>query len=54
MVEDDPRDSKARNHAFVDGNKRTARVVTRAFLMYGIVADRAEQVNVWCDLAEGP
>jgi death on curing protein len=47
----------ARNHAFVDGNKRTSRVVTRTFLMlnggYRIAADKAEQVKVWLDLAAG-
>jgi death on curing protein len=47
----------AKNHGFVDGNKRTSRVVTRTFLMlnggYSIAADKAEQVKVWLDLADG-
>src|SRR3569623_1760722 len=35
----------ARNHAFIDGNKRTALVVATAFLDsngYGLIADRGE------------
>jgi death on curing protein len=47
----------ARNHAFVDGNKRCSRVVARTFLLanggYGIKADESEQVKIWCDLADG-
>jgi len=46
----------ARNHAFVDGNKRTSAVVTETFLelndMYLMAAD-AEVVAMWTDLGAG-
>jgi death-on-curing protein len=46
----------ARNHPFVDGNKRTAYVAVETFLVLnglGLVADDAECVVVMLDLAAG-
>jgi death on curing protein len=45
-----------KNHAFVDGNKRTSSVVTRLFLIlngYDIVADDLSRIKVWLGLADG-
>lgn len=46
----------ARNHPFVDGNKRTAAVVSETFLMlngYELIANDAEMVVAFVDLAAG-
>lgn len=46
----------ARNHPFVDGNKRTAAVVSETFLMlngYDLSATDAEVVVAFVDLAAG-
>lgn len=46
----------AKNHPFVDGNKRTSYVVARLFLRlncYDIAASEAERLHVWLDLAAG-
>jgi death on curing protein len=46
----------ARNHAFIDGNKRTAYVVCRTFLLlngYDLTADRVERYQTFLSLAEG-
>lgn len=46
----------ARNHAFLDGNKRTSFVAAELFLAlngYGSNADDAECVVTWLALAEG-
>jgi death on curing protein len=46
----------ARNHAFVDGNKRTSFVVTRVFLVlngYDIIADDLNKLKVWLSLGDG-
>jgi death-on-curing protein len=46
----------ARNHPFVDGNKRTAAVVSETFLMlngYQLAASDAELVVAFLDLAAG-
>lgn len=46
----------ARNHPFVDGNKRTAAVVCETFLMlngYALTASDAELVVAFVDLAAG-
>jgi death-on-curing protein len=46
----------AKNHAFVDGNKRTSLVVTRTFLLlngYTITAPPAERVEMWTRLGAG-
>lgn len=46
----------ARNHPFVDGNKRTAAVVSETFLMlngYELTASDAELVVAFVDLAAG-
>ncbi len=46
----------ARNHPFVDGNKRTAAVVAETFLMlngYGLAASDAELVVAFVALASG-
>jgi len=46
----------ARNHPFVDGNKRTAAVVTELFLIrngYALQADDAEVVVAFLTLAAG-
>ena len=46
----------ARNHAFVDGNKRTAYVVCRTFLLLNgldLTADRVERYTTFLSLAEG-
>jgi death-on-curing protein len=46
----------ARNHAFVDGNKRTSAVVTRTFLIlngYDVSADEATRLQIWSDLGAG-
>ncbi len=46
----------ARNHPFVDGNKRTAAVVSETFLMlngYELTASDAELVVAFIDLAAG-
>ena len=45
----------ARNHAFVDGNKRTSAVVTELFLYlngFELMASDAEIVNTWFALAD--
>jgi death on curing protein len=46
----------AKNHAFVDGNKRTSFVVTRTFLVlngYDLVADELNKLKVWVRLGDG-
>ena len=46
----------AKNHAFVDGNKRTSAVVTEAFLRLnglGLTATDIEIVQTWSDLGPG-
>jgi death-on-curing protein len=46
----------AKNHAFVDGNKRTSSVVTSTFLAlngYDIIADDLTRLDVWIKLGEG-
>jgi death-on-curing protein len=46
----------AKNHAFVDGNKRTSAVVTEAFLRLnglGLTATDIEIVQTWTDLGAG-
>lgn len=46
----------ARNHAFIDGNKRTAYVVCRTFLLlngFDLTADRVERYTTFLSLAEG-
>jgi death on curing protein len=46
----------AKNHAFVDGNKRTSAVVTEAFLRLnglGLTATDIEIVQTWSDLGAG-
>ncbi len=46
----------ARNHPFVDGNKRTALIIAELFLMlngYALTASNAECVATFLDLAAG-
>jgi death on curing protein len=46
----------AKNHAFVEGNKRTSSVVTRTFLVlngYDITADDLTRLEVWDQLTDG-
>ena len=46
----------ARNHAFIDGNKRTAYVVCRTFLLlngFDLTAPREERYQTFLDLAAG-
>ena len=46
----------ARNHPFFDGNKRTAYVVCRTFMLlngHDLIGDRAERYTVFLSLAEG-
>jgi death-on-curing protein len=46
----------ARNHPFLDGNKRTSYVVTLAFLRLNgrdVEADEATRLQIWLDLAAG-
>jgi death-on-curing protein len=46
----------ARNHPFLDGNKRTSYVVTRLFLQLNgqdIAADEATKLQIWLSLAAG-
>lgn len=46
----------ARNHAFIDGNKRTALLAIRAFLFingYAFIPDQVETVTVIEGVAEG-
>ena len=46
----------ARNHAFVDGNKRTSYVVTRTFLVlngYDTITDEATRLHFWEPLGAG-
>ncbi|MDQ4060013.1 MAG: type II toxin-antitoxin system death-on-curing family toxin [Pseudomonadota bacterium] len=46
----------ARNHPFVDGNKRVSAVVSRLFLRlngHDIAADQATRLQVWLGLAAG-
>jgi death-on-curing protein len=46
----------AKNHAFVDGNKRVSNVVTLTFLLlngYDLKTDDREQVRVWLAIADG-
>ena len=46
----------ARNHVFVDGNKRTAYVVTRTFLVlngYDVTADEVTRLEIWTRLGDG-
>jgi death-on-curing protein len=48
--------SIARNHPFIDANKRTSNVVALTFLElngYELIADDAEQVAVWPRVADG-
>ena len=46
----------ARNHPFIDGNKRTALVASRAFLLYNgfqITASKEDRLNTFLSLASG-
>jgi len=46
----------AKNHPFVDGNKRTSYVISRLFLRlngYDVTAPEAERLRVWLALAAG-
>ena len=46
----------ARNHAFIDGNKRTAYVVCRTFLLlngFDLTATREDRYQTFLDLAAG-
>ncbi len=46
----------AKNHALIDGNKRTAYVVCRTFLLlnrYDMTSEREERYEVFLDLAAG-
>ncbi|MEA2757813.1 MAG: death on curing protein [Methylobacteriaceae bacterium] len=46
----------AKNHPFIDGNKRVSNVVTFMFLAlngHNLQADAAEQVRVWLAIADG-
>jgi death on curing protein len=46
----------AKNHAFIDGNKRTSAVVTRTFLLlngYDVTADDAIRIEIWTRLGAG-
>jgi death on curing protein len=46
----------ARNHPFMDGNKRTSFVVTRVFLAlngYDITVDDLSKLKVWLGLSDG-
>ncbi|MEA2945098.1 MAG: death on curing protein [Alphaproteobacteria bacterium] len=46
----------ARNHPFLDGNKRTSYVVTKVFLRLNgrdVEADEATRLQIWLDLAAG-
>lgn len=46
----------AKNHPFVDGNKRTSYVISRLFLRlngYDLAASETERLRVWLDLASG-
>jgi len=46
----------ARNHPFIDGNKRTALVASRAFLLYNgyqITASKEDRLNTILALASG-
>jgi death on curing protein len=46
----------AKNHAFIDGNKRTAFVVCRSFLLfngYDMTATKEERYKTFLDLAAG-
>jgi death on curing protein len=46
----------AKNHPFVDGNKRTSAVISRLFLRlngYDVTASETERLRVWLDLAAG-
>ena len=45
----------AKNHPFIDGNKRTSYVVTRTFLKmngYDLQASTLEKYQVWMQLAD--
>ena len=46
----------ARNHAFLDANKRTSSVVTRTFLRlngYDFTADQAGRLQIWEQIGAG-
>lgn len=46
----------AKNHPFVDGNKRTSAIASRLFLRlnnYDITASEAERLQIWLRLAAG-
>jgi death-on-curing protein len=46
----------AKNHPFVDGNKRTSYVISRLFLRlngFDLTASEVERLRVWLDLASG-
>jgi death on curing protein len=46
----------ARNHPFIDGNKRTALVASRTFLLYNgyqITATKEDRLNTFLALADG-
>lgn len=46
----------AKNHPFIDGNKRVSNVVTLTFLLLNgsdLKAEDAEQVRVWLAIADG-
>jgi death-on-curing protein len=46
----------ARNHPFIDGDKRTALVASRTFLLYNgyqITASKEDRLNTFLALADG-
>jgi death-on-curing protein len=46
----------AKNHPFLDGNKRTSYVVTQVFLRLNgldVTAEEATRLQIWVDLAAG-
>ena len=46
----------AKNHAFVDGNKRTSSVVTGTFLLlngHDFTADEATRLSIWLTVGDG-
>jgi len=46
----------AKNHPFIDGNKRTSAVISRLFLRlnaYDVTASESERLRVWLALAAG-
>ena len=46
----------AKNHPFIDGNKRTSAVISRLFLRlngYDVNASETDRLRVWLELAAG-